>query len=125
MFTATLTISDLDFESPEDAAVALLAAAGTARPLSVALHNQHTGSNHRVQVDDETTMLDLLHRNLEAWDGEEDSVKEEHADLISDLRLFLTGEINCPDCTGLGAAPETGLHCERCAGGGTTKPEGC
>lgn len=36
-------------------------------------------------------MRDLLHRNLEAWDGEEDSVKEEHADLIAELRQFLEG----------------------------------
>lgn len=35
--------------------------------------------------------FDLLHRNLEAWDGEEDSVKEEHADLIAELRQFLEG----------------------------------
>lgn len=36
-------------------------------------------------------MVDLLHRNLAAWDDEEDSVKEEHADLITELRSFLEG----------------------------------
>lgn len=52
MFTATLTVPDLDFDSPEHAAVALLAAAGEARPLSVALYNQHTGEKHLIKVDD-------------------------------------------------------------------------
>lgn len=37
------------------------------------------------------TATDLLHRNLDAWDGEEDSVKEEHEELITDLRNFLDG----------------------------------
>lgn len=32
---------------------------------------------------------DLLHDNLAKWEDEEDSVKEEHAELIADLRKFL------------------------------------
>lgn len=34
-------------------------------------------------------MLDLLHRNFDAWDNEEDSVKEEHSELIAELSAFL------------------------------------
>lgn len=37
-------------------------------------------------------MIALLHRNLEAWDNEEDSVKEEHEDLITMTRNFLEGK---------------------------------
>lgn len=33
-------------------------------------------------------LQDLFADNLEAWEGEEDSVKEEHADLIERLRNF-------------------------------------
>ncbi len=33
-------------------------------------------------------MRDMLFDNLEAWEGEEDSVKEEHAELISSLRVL-------------------------------------
>lgn len=33
--------------------------------------------------------VELLRENLTAWDGEEDSVKEEHADLIADTRNFI------------------------------------
>lgn len=36
--------------------------------------------------------IDLLHRNLAAWDDEEASVKEEHEELINDLRIFLEGK---------------------------------
>lgn len=131
MFTATLTVSDLDFGTPEDAAVALLAAAGAARPLSVALHHQHTGAKHLVTVADypdaPPPALDgkglsrvigfiegfegdelqegipelleaarradeLLHRNLDQWEDEEESVQEEHHELISDLRKYLGRE---------------------------------
>lgn len=35
--------------------------------------------------------VNLLHENLDAWEGEEDSVKDEHEDLINNLRLFLEG----------------------------------
>jgi hypothetical protein len=34
-------------------------------------------------------IFDMLVRNLEAWDDEEDSVKEEHADLIRDTRRLV------------------------------------
>lgn len=33
--------------------------------------------------------LVMLRENLDAWDGEEDSVKEEHAELIARTRAFL------------------------------------
>ena len=33
--------------------------------------------------------VDLLSDSLTAWEGEEESVKEEHEDLISDLRAFM------------------------------------
>lgn len=33
--------------------------------------------------------LDLLAENLDAWEGEEESVQDEHADLISRTRDFL------------------------------------
>lgn len=32
--------------------------------------------------------VDILIDSTEAWDGEEDSVKEEHADLIGDIESF-------------------------------------
>lgn len=51
MFTATLTVGDLDFEKPEDAAIALLSLADNARPLSVALLDQNTGEKHLVTVE--------------------------------------------------------------------------
>ncbi|MDA5627810.1 MULTISPECIES: hypothetical protein [Agrobacterium] len=129
MFTATLTVSDLDFAKPEDAAVALLAVAGTARPLSVALFNQHTDAKHLVTVEDFAATPEmhsdglsrvisflegfegdetqegipellaaahkadsLLHRNLNAWEDEEDTVQEEHHELIDELRNFLEGD---------------------------------
>lgn len=38
-----------------------------------------------------TVMLDLLRRNLNAWEDEEDSVQEEHEEMIVDLRKFLEG----------------------------------
>lgn len=34
-------------------------------------------------------MFDLLCDNLDAWDGEEDSVKEEHEDLIAETEAFI------------------------------------
>lgn len=37
-------------------------------------------------------MLDLLHRNLDKWEDEEESVQEEHAELIAELRTFLGRE---------------------------------
>lgn len=37
-------------------------------------------------------MLDLLHRNLDAWEDEEESAQEEHEELITDLREFLGRE---------------------------------
>lgn len=36
-------------------------------------------------------MIDLLVRNLAAWEDEEESVKEEHEELITELRNFLDG----------------------------------
>lgn len=33
--------------------------------------------------------FDLLHRNLAAWEDEEESVQEEHHELIKELRTFL------------------------------------
>lgn len=50
MFTASLTISDLDFTTAEDAARALLAC--DARPLHVTVTNQHTGKVSEVVVSD-------------------------------------------------------------------------
>lgn len=35
------------------------------------------------------TMFDLLCENFDAWDGEEESVKEEHADLIEKTEAFI------------------------------------
>ena len=37
-------------------------------------------------------MLDLLHRNLNKWEDEEESVQEEHHELITDLRKYLGRE---------------------------------
>lgn len=37
-------------------------------------------------------MLDLLQRNLNAWEDEEDSVREEHQELIKELRSFIEGD---------------------------------
>ena len=37
---------------------------------------------------DLATLNELLSDNLTAWEGEEDSVKEEHADLIERLKAF-------------------------------------
>jgi len=37
----------------------------------------------------ERAMFDLLCENFDAWDGEEDSVKEEHADLIEKTSAFI------------------------------------
>lgn len=37
------------------------------------------------------SMVDLLYRNLSAWEDEEASVQEEHDDLITELREFLEG----------------------------------
>ena len=34
---------------------------------------------------------ELLHRNLNAWEGEEDSVQTQHEGLIEDLRKFVEG----------------------------------
>lgn len=34
-------------------------------------------------------LLDALHENLSAWEDEEESVKEEHADLIRRTRALL------------------------------------
>lgn len=34
-------------------------------------------------------MFEMLNRNLEAWEGEEDSVKAEHATLIEDTRRMV------------------------------------
>lgn len=34
-------------------------------------------------------LWDMLTRNWEAWDGEEDSVKEEHQELIAALEALL------------------------------------
>ena len=39
----------------------------------------------------ETRMLDLIHKSLSAWEDEEDSVQEEHADLIEELKSFVEG----------------------------------
>lgn len=50
MFTATLTIQDLDFPSPDDAARHLLEVAGFARPLFVEVHHQHEGTRCIVEV---------------------------------------------------------------------------
>lgn len=38
---------------------------------------------------DHEAMIDLLVRNLAAWDDEEDSVKDKHEELITELRNFL------------------------------------
>lgn len=38
-----------------------------------------------------STASDLLARCLEMLDGEEESVKEEHADLLADLEQFMEG----------------------------------
>lgn len=35
-------------------------------------------------------LLDVLRQHLNAWEDEEDSVQEEHAELISELRALLT-----------------------------------
>lgn len=35
---------------------------------------------------------ELLHKNLDAWEDEEDSVQEEHEDMITELRTFLGRE---------------------------------
>lgn len=40
---------------------------------------------HRAQYEE---LSDLLAENLSAWEGEEDSVQEEHADLIERLQKF-------------------------------------
>lgn len=35
----------------------------------------------------------LLAESLDAWEGEEESVQEEHEDLIADLKAFVEGEV--------------------------------
>jgi len=53
MFTATLTIMDLDTGTPEAAARVLLAcAAGDARPLSIKVTHQHTSDDRFVEITD-------------------------------------------------------------------------
>jgi hypothetical protein len=52
MFTATLTIMDLDMKTPRNAAEALLAAAGCARPLTVETEHQHTGQKQSITIED-------------------------------------------------------------------------
>ena len=37
----------------------------------------------------DSAMFDLLCENFDAWDGEEDSVKEEHAELIEKTSAFI------------------------------------
>lgn len=50
-------------------------------------------SHQRARVEpmaiNDRAMFDLLCENFDAWDGEEDSVKEEHADLIAKTDAFL------------------------------------
>lgn len=41
---------------------------------------------------DHVRAMELLGESLIAWEGEEESVKEEHADLIADLGAFLDGK---------------------------------
>ncbi len=47
-------------------------------------------------------IIDVLCANLEAWEGEEDSVREEHADLIQATREALESD----DARLIAAAPE-------------------
>ena len=53
MFTATLTIMDIDIGTPEAAARGLLAvAAGDGRPVHIQVENQHTGEKYIVEIQD-------------------------------------------------------------------------
>ena len=47
-------------------------------------------------------VIDILSDNLDAWDGEEDSVREEHADLIEATRACL----DSVDARLIAAAPD-------------------
>jgi hypothetical protein len=50
------------------------------------------GKRHVARLQAELTLdraLALLSENLTAWEGEEDSVADEHADLITETRAFL------------------------------------
>ena len=67
-------------------------------------------------------IIDILSDNLTAWDGEEDSVREEHAELIEATRACLESV----DASLIAAAPdllaamlaalETIVELERCGG---------
>jgi len=57
-----------------------------------------------------SAIVDILSDNLEAWDGEEDSVREEHAELIEATRTCLESV----DGNLIDAAPEM-LACLRAA----------
>lgn len=92
MFTASLEIMDIDTETRAQAALSLLDCAGIARPLTVFVRDQATGEETKMEVLDHTPAFDLLERCLDAWEDEEDSVQEEHAELIADLRKFLGRE---------------------------------
>lgn len=53
MFTAELTIMDLDTDTPEAAARVLLAvAAGDARPVFISVRNQYTNQTDQVEIND-------------------------------------------------------------------------
>ena len=51
---------------------------------------------------DSMSVIDILSDNLTAWDGEEDSVREEHAELIEATRACLESV----DASLIAAAPD-------------------
>ncbi|MCO5730111.1 hypothetical protein [Rhizobium sp. SSA_523] len=61
-------------------------------PRLFAAYDRIMGRFKEPHASERERMLDLLHRNLAAWEDEEESVQEEHEDLITDLRNFLEGK---------------------------------
>lgn len=57
------------------------------------LLSKFRGARHVARLQREAVAMELLTDNLTAWEGEEESVQEEHAPLIERLRAFVRGEV--------------------------------
>lgn len=129
MYTATLTMGDLDFQKPEDAAAHLLEVAGWARPLGLVVENQHTAERHWIEVtepsapdnrrDDANDTVDAMVRAESFISGfEDDETQEGVADILLGLRTAIAVEQAAPDmlaalkliCEARDHCAETGIY---------------
>lgn len=104
MFTAELTIMDLDTGTPEEAARALLAAAGEARPLFIAVKHQHTGEESQVEINDyfATVALEPVAAAQAAIDAHNSAMRlEDGSGLDVDLWHLLRSLIEWADAKGV------------------------